>query len=95
VIPTWAYMLLAIALEPFANKIVFGDLEQLELTLYLDMLSNLDLKPFIDQRIVIKGCSDINVPESAYVEITRLLTPITKSIMYGEPCSTVPLMKRA
>jgi hypothetical protein len=94
VIPTWAYMLLAIALEPFAKKILFGDLDKLETILYLDMLSSLDLKSFIDQKIVIKGCSNIKVPEAAYIEIARLLRPVAKSIMYGEPCSTVPLMKR-
>jgi hypothetical protein len=94
VIPTWAYMLLAIALEPFAKKIVFGDLEELETILYLDMLASLDFKLYKDQKIVIKGCSNIKVPEAAYVEITRLLTPIAKSIMYGEPCSTVPLFKK-
>ena len=94
VIPTWAYMLLAIALQPFAKRIVFGDLDKLETVLYLDKLSTMDLNPFIDQRIVVKGCSNIKVPEAAYIEITRLLTPVAKSIMFGEPCSTVPLFKK-
>ena len=94
VIPTWAYLLLTIALQPYAKKIVYGNIEQLETILFLERLSQLDLEPFKDQRIVIKGCSNIKVPEAAYVEITRLLSPIAKSLMYGEPCSTVPLMKR-
>jgi len=94
VIPTWAYMLLAIALEPFAKRIVFGDLEALEVKLYYEVLLVTNLEPFRDQRVVIKGCSNIKVPEAAYVEITRLLTPIAKSIMYGEPCSTLPLFKK-
>ena len=94
VIPTWAYMLLVTALEPFAKKIVFGDLNKLEEQLYLDKLSTLNLEQFKDEKVVIKGCSNIKVPEAAYLEITRLLRPVAKSIMFGEPCSTVPLYKK-
>jgi len=42
----------------------------------------------------VKGCGEINIPTAAYVEVTRLLTPFVKSIMYGEPCSTVPIYKK-
>jgi uncharacterized protein DUF2480 len=94
VIPTWAYMLLVTALEPFAKKIVYGDLNKLEEQLYLDKLSTLNLEQFKDEKVVIKGCSNIKVPEAAYLEITRLLRPVAKSIMFGEPCSTVPLYKK-
>lgn len=93
IVPTWAYMLLAVSLEPFAKKTVFGDLEMLEATLYNELLSKLDTGQYKDARIVIKGCSNLPVPRSAYVELTRLLRPVAKSIMYGEPCSTVPLYK--
>jgi hypothetical protein len=93
IVPTWAYMLLAVSLEPFAKKVVFGDLEMLETVLYHSALSALDIDQYKDARIVIKGCSNLPVPKAAYVELTRLLRPVAKSIMYGEPCSTVPLYK--
>jgi len=94
IVPTWAFMLLTIVLEPFAKKIVFGDLMTLETILFTEALSKINTADFLDQRIVIKGCSNLPVAESAYVEITRILRPIAKSIMYGEACSTVPLYKR-
>ncbi len=94
IVPTWAYMLLATAIEPSAKRIVFGNLEVLETVLFNESLSKIDIEKFRDQRIVIKGCSNLPVPESAYVEITRLLRPVAKSIMYGEPCSTVPIYKQ-
>ena len=94
IIPTWAYMLLAIHLQPFAKKIVFGTLEQLEADIFREKLKNISLENFRDARVVIKGCSNLPVPTSAYLELTALLRPIAKSIMYGEPCSTVPLFKR-
>jgi hypothetical protein len=94
VIPTWAYMLLTIYLEPYAKKMVFGDLETLEINLYTESLNKIKIDDYKDARIVIKGCGKLPVPTFAYVEITRLLRPVAKSIMYGEPCSTVPLYKK-
>lgn len=94
IVPTWAYMLLSSSLEPFAKKIVFGDLETLETVLYDSLLGKLDLEQYRDARIVIKGCGNLPVPKAAYVELTRLLRPVAKSIMYGEPCSTVPIYKQ-
>ncbi len=94
IVPTWAYMLLSAALTPFARKFVFGNLETLETVLFAEALSKIDAEKFRDVRLVIKGCGDIPVPVSAYVEIMRILRPVAKSIMYGEPCSTVPLYKK-
>lgn len=94
IVPTWAYMLLATRIEPYANLLIFGDLNDLEDALFRDALSKIDLSKYQDERVVIKGCGDIPVPVSAYVEITRKLRPVVKSIMYGEPCSTVPLYKK-
>lgn len=94
IIPTWAYMLLAIHLEAHASTVAFGNLEDLEKQLYATTLANFDLEQFRDARVVIKGCSDKAVPTWAYVEITGKLKPIAKSLMYGEPCSTVPLFKK-
>jgi hypothetical protein len=93
VIPTWAYMLLATKISPYANMVVFGNLEALEQALYQQVLEKIDLEQFRDQRIVVKGCSKVDVPVFAYVETIRLLQPLAKSIMYGEPCSTVPIYK--
>lgn len=95
IVPTWAYMLLATHLEPVAKRVVFGDLETLETILYNEILSKLNINEYKDARIVIKGCGNLPVPKSAYVQITSLLRPLAKSIMYGEPCSTVPLYKQA
>lgn len=94
IVPTWAYMLIASNLAPYANFFVFGDLEVLETSLYLLALEKLSLDKFNDQRVVIKGCGDIEVPTAAYMAITAKLTSIAKSVMYGEPCSTVPIFKR-
>lgn len=95
IIPSWAYMLLTVALEPFANKIIHGDLETLETVLWMESLSGVNPDGFKNARVVIKGCSDkMSIPECAYVEITRLLRPAAASVMYGEPCSTVPIYKK-
>ena len=94
VIPTWAYMLVTTQLEPYARKIVFGDLKTLESVIFSEILSRLETEIYRDKRIVIKGCSNKPVPEAAYVELTRILRPVAKSIMYGEPCSTVPVYKQ-
>ncbi len=93
IVPTWAYMLLATKIEPYAHLVVFGDMNALEDALFREAIAKIDLEKYKDQRIVVKGCGDIPVPVSAYVEITRKLRPIVKSLMYGEPCSTVPLYK--
>jgi hypothetical protein len=94
IVPTWAYMLLSNRMKPYANEVVFGNLEVLEAVLFTKALSRIDINAFANERVVIKGCGDIAVPTAAYVELTNLLTPVVKSIMYGEPCSTVPVFKR-
>jgi len=94
IVPTWAYMLLANKLRPYANEVVYGGLETLETILFTKALGKIDLKKFEGERVVVKCCADIDLPVAAYVEITNLLTPVVKSLMYGEPCSTVPIYKR-
>ena len=94
IVPTWAYMLLAIQLEPFANAVVFGDLTVLEDKLFTTAIQKIDVEEYRGKRVVIKGCSKFPVPISAYVEITTLLKPVAQSLMFGEPCSTVPLYKK-
>ncbi len=94
IVPTWAYMLLTLSLQPFAKKIIYGNLEVLETILFTEKLNALDTTPFKDARVVIKGCGEKPVPIAAYVTLTEKLKPVAKSIMYGEPCSTVPLYKK-
>lgn len=93
VVPTWAYMLVSIALEPFAKKIIFGNLDTLEAIVFNETLKSITYSDYKDKRVVIKGCSNLPVSTNAYVELVRGLRPFAKSIMYGEPCSTVPLYK--
>jgi hypothetical protein len=94
IVPTWAYMLLAVNIEPYANRYVFGNIDVLNTILYQDALKKINPMDFTDARVIIKGCSDVPVPVSAYVEITHKLTPHVKSMMYGEACSNVPIFKR-
>ena len=94
IVPTWAYMLLAIYLEPFANKVVFGDLTTLEDKLLADAIHKINPEEYRGKRVVVKGCSKFPVPISAYVDVTTLLKPVAQSLMFGEPCSTVPLYKK-
>lgn len=93
IVPTWAYMLLTLALESHVKKIIFGNLNDLENILFAEKLLALDVSQYKDARVVIKGCGDKPLPTNAYVQLTSLITPVVKSIMYGEPCSTVPLYK--
>ena len=93
IVPTWAFMLVGIALQPFAAKIVFGGTDKLEEELYRKKLENVDWEKFRDQKVVIKGCSKYNVPAALFVEVSVRLRPIVSSLMFGEPCSTVPLFK--
>lgn len=94
IIPLWAYMLAVTYLQPFANDIVFGTREEVFNILYLKNLQRIDPKEYRDKRVVVKGCGDKEVPEGAFVEITKILRPAARSIMYGEPCSTVPIFKK-
>ena len=87
-------MLISNAISPYAKKVVKGNLEVLETLLFYELINTLDTKPFEDQRVIIKGCSNLPIPESAYVAITNKLSPIVKSIMYGEACSSVPIYKK-
>jgi len=94
IVPTWAYMLVSVHLEPHAQKIVFGDLNTLETILFHENLEKIDLEKYRNEKIIINGCGNLPIHESAYVEITRILKPVVQSLMFGEACSTVPLYKR-
>jgi hypothetical protein len=94
IIPVWAYMLAASYLQPVASAIHLGSVDELKKQYLLSSLSAIDPKDYEGKRVVIKGCGEIPVPDTAYVAITSLLRPYVKSLMYGEPCSTVPIYKR-
>lgn len=94
IVPTWAYMLLTNKLEPYALSVHFGDKNTVLDNLFRDALQAVDFQSYVDQRVVVKGCGDIYVPESAFIQFTAGLSKVVKSIMYGEPCSTVPVFKR-
>lgn len=94
IIPSWAFMLIAIELSGITKKTVLGSLDDLEREIYIESLSLLDYSIYQDKRVIVKGCSDLPVPEMAYTYLVQKLIPYTKSIMFGEACSTVPLFKK-
>lgn len=94
IVPNWAYMLIASRLSGVAKKVVFGDKGNLESQLLLDEIAQLNLNDYTDERVIIKGCSDKAIAEEAYLNLTLRLTPVVKSLMFGEPCSAVPVYKK-
>ena len=94
IIPVWAWMLAASYLQPMTKEIVMGDEKELHKTIFLKNLSQINVDEFADKKIVVKGCGETPIGDFVYMEITKLLRPVVKSIMYGEPCSTVPVFKR-
>jgi hypothetical protein len=94
VIPVWAWMLVATYLQPVAATMIMGDEKELHKKLFLDNIEAINPDEFSDKRIVIKGCGEIPIADYVYMEITKRLRPVAKSIMYGEPCSTVPVYKK-
>jgi len=94
IIPVWAYMLVASYLQPVTKDMVMGDEKELHKILFLKNLSQVNVNEFAEKRIVIKGCGETAIADFVYMEITKLLRPVVKSIMYGEPCSTVPIFKK-
>ena len=94
IIPMWAYMLVASYVQPVAMDVVLGNETTLINTIFLKKIGAVDFEIYTDKRVVLKGCGDVQVPETAYLEITSKLRPYAKSIMYGEPCSTVPIYKK-
>jgi|TARA_B110000285_G_scaffold94160_1_gene107545 hypothetical protein len=93
IIPSWAFMLVTTELVPFAKKIIIGNLKELETSIFQDIISQLPTDSYKDKPIIIKGCSEKPIPETAYTQLITKLVPVVKSIMYGEACSTVPLFR--
>lgn len=93
IIPGWAYMLIGTKLQPYCKRMIIGNLEMLESSLYQDILENLDVSDFEGKPIIVKGCSNKPVPANAYLWATAKLQTVSRSVMYGEACSSVPLFK--
>jgi hypothetical protein len=94
IIPMWANMLIASYLQPVAADIYFGNELEVKKQILIKNIAALPTEQFIDKRVVVKGCGELPIDEAAYIEATKKIRPIAKSIMYGEPCSTVPIFKR-
>ncbi len=94
IIPGWAYMLIVTQLQPYAKKVVQGNLETLETSIYQSIIENLDISAYTGKPVIIKGCTNKPVPPNAYLWITAKLMGVAKSVMYGEACSSVPLYKK-
>jgi len=94
IVPAWAYMLVASALSDHAATVVHGSRVDLEQVLFRNMIDSLDMNEYLDKRCIVKGCSHLPVPQSAYAHLVVKLRPVARSIMFGEPCSTVPVFKR-
>ncbi len=94
IIPSWAYLLITVALSPYAKQIIIGNLKELESAIFQRIISEIPVKKFTGKPIIIKGCSDKVIPETAYSQLINKLLPVATSIMYGEACSSVPLYKK-
>jgi hypothetical protein len=95
IIPSWAYMLVTTMASPYASDVFFGTPEQWTTQKILNHIQQLDINAYTDQRVIIKGCSDeVTIGPEIYVALTHRLVPVVKSLMFGEPCSTVPVYKR-
>ncbi|TCI93099.1 DUF2480 family protein [Tenacibaculum sp. M341] len=94
IIPSWAYLLITTELAAFAKKVVIGNLELLETVIFNEIINGMEIDIYADKPIIIKGCSNKPIPESAYIFLIEKLQPVVKTIMYGEACSTVPLFKK-
>lgn len=94
IIPAWASLLITTYLSPFAQKIVEGDLSQLENAIYADWIATFDWSLFKDKPVMIKGCAEKSIPENVLVQVVQKLQPFAKSLFYGEACSSVPLWKK-
>lgn len=94
IIPSWAFLLAATYLQPYAGKIVKGSLTDLETSIYQEIISNMDVSVYENKKIIIKGCSRKPVPDAAYIQLIEKIQPHVQTLMFGEACSTVPLLKK-
>ena len=94
IIPIWAYMLIGSLLQPVVKELYYGTTTQFQQQILLNNIASINAADYFEKRVVIKGCGDLPIGEAAYLQVTQKLRPVVKSIMYGEPCSTVPIYKK-
>ena len=94
IVPAWAYMLIGSCLHEIAREVVVGSREQLETVIFCRRLETLDPEAYRDRPVIIKGCSNLPVPPSAYLWALQGVQEVARSVMYGEACSAVPLYKK-
>lgn len=94
IVPLWAYFLVTSKLEGIAKRICFGSLGELEMLLMVEEIQKYDFSTLKDKRVLVKGCSNFEIPTAAYVELVQKLKPWVKSMMFGEACSSVPIYKK-
>ena len=93
IVPSWAYLLMSLRLQPYAVKVIHGDLNLLEILIFEEVIAKIDIKPYQNQRVIVKGCSKRFIPDNAYIQLVNRLQPVVKSLFFGEACSSVPLYK--
>ena len=93
IIPVWAYMLLTKYLNPYASSIIYGNEKDLEKLIFTLNINDFDIKPLVNKRVLLKGCTDTYIPEDSYVQLSNKLIENVKSLMFGEACSNVPIFK--
>ena len=94
IIPSWAYLLISYHLSQSSKDYVIGNKKCLEEKLYNESINNLDISSYNDKKVIVKGCSEIPYIEYVYSELTRKLSKTVLSLMYGEPCSRVPIFRK-
>lgn len=94
ILPAWTFILITSKLQPYAKKIVQGDLQSLEVAIFQDIIAGVDISYLMDKPVIVKGCSKKTIPEEAYVMAVQRIQPIARSVMFGEACSAVPIYKR-
>ena len=94
IIPAWAPMLVASLAIPYAADVFHGDRDSYLTSAFRHAIEAMEIDQYVDARIVVKGCSGRSVPQAAYLELVKRLQPVVRSLMFGEPCSTVPVFKK-
>jgi hypothetical protein len=93
IVPVWAFMLISVHATAFDVQVEFCEPSELDAILYDRVIQNLNPEDFANRKVIIKGCSKHPVPELAFVRLAGRLRPVVQSLMFGEPCSSVPLFK--
>ena len=93
IIPTWAYLLIQTKLHAIARQIFFSDIHTMNLLLFQQKVNTLSVEQYKNKRVFLKVCSSNKIPVGAFALFANRLIPSVKSLFYGEPCSSVPLIK--